>query len=191
MKSTLSACLLVLIPALHAHLAQADDAGNEGVAEVLKPPGGQVLSLSAQADGVQIYQCQAQKGEPVRYSWTLTAPDAVLRNNSGEPSVRHYAGPTWEANDGSKVVGEVVAKADAPATDSIPWLLLRAKATAGRGVFSETTAIQRLYTHGGNPPAAGCDPSQAGKEVRVPYSAVYRFYRAPTFEKVKSARPNG
>jgi hypothetical protein len=170
--SVVGACLLILISALHSRLAVADDA----IAEVLKPPAGQVLSLSARADGVQIYQCLAQKDEPVRFSWTLKGPEAVLRNNTGKPSGRHYAGPTWEANDGSKVMGELVAKADAPTADSIPWLLLKAKSTAGHGVFSEITSIQRLRTHGGIAPEAGCDRSQAGQEVRVPYSALYRFY---------------
>jgi hypothetical protein len=125
---------------------------------------------------VQIYQCAAQKDEPVRFSWTLKAPEAVLRNDVGKPFGRHYAGPTWEANDGSKVVGEQVAKVEAPASDSIPWLLLRIKSAAGRGVFSTISFVQRLRTHGGNAPAAGCEQSQAGKEVRVPYSALYRFY---------------
>jgi hypothetical protein len=164
------------MPSLQTPIAQAEEPRNQAVAALLEPPSNQVLSFSALADGVQIYQCAMQKDDAAHFSWTLKAPDAVLRSNSGELSGKHYAGPTWEASDGSKVVGELVAKADAPASDSIPWLLLRAKSTAGAGVFSEVTFIQRLRTHSGNAPATGCDESQVGKEVRVPYSAVYRFY---------------
>ena len=29
---------------------------------------------------------------------------------------------------------------------------------------------------GGKPPAGGCDASSVGKEIRVPYTAVYHFY---------------
>jgi hypothetical protein len=182
------ACLLFVIPPLQMPLVQANDDRDDATAQALKPPAGQVLSFSAPADGVQIYRCAAQKDEPARFSWTLEAPQAVLRNDSGQPVGKHYAGPTWEATDGSKVVGELVTKAVAPASDSIPWLLLRAKATAGRGVFSEISSIQRLYTHGGNAPAAGCDRTHTGEELRVPYSAVYRFYTAPKFETVGSSR---
>jgi hypothetical protein len=36
--------------------------------------------------------------------------------------------------------------------------------------------IQRLYTVGGNAPSGGCEQASAGSEVRVPYSAEYRFF---------------
>jgi len=39
----------------------------------------------------------------------------------------HFGGPTWKLDDGSAVVGEVIAKADAPEPDAFQWLLLRAK----------------------------------------------------------------
>src|SRR5580692_5973514 len=67
----------------------------------------------------------------------------------------------------------------APVAAAIPWLLLRAKSTSGTGIFSAIASIQRLQTSGGSPPANGCDSSQSGKESRVPYTAVYRFYKAP------------
>jgi hypothetical protein len=176
------ACLLALIYSVHTRPAQADDVPGEtsvrgeAIAKPLEPPAGQVLSFSERGEGVQIYLCVARKDEPMSFSWTLKAPEAVLRNDTGKPFGKHYAGPTWEANDGSTVVGELIAKVEAPSPDAIPWLLLRAKSTAGHGVFSSITYIQRLHTHGGNAPAAGCEQGQAGKEVRVPYSALYRFY---------------
>ena len=87
---------------------------------------------------------------------------------------KHYAGPTWESNDGSKVVGEVKANDDGPDATAIPWLLLSAKATSGQGVFSPVKSIQRLYTSGGKAPAAGCDAAHTGQEARVAYKARYK-----------------
>ena len=91
---------------------------------------------------------------------------------------KHYAGPTWESNDGSKVVGEVKAKDAGPNASAIPWLLLSAKSTTGDGVFSHTQSIQRLHTVGGKAPADGCNQTLLGKETRVPYKATYFFYVA-------------
>jgi hypothetical protein len=167
--------LLTTIGAAHA----AAGAGIDAIPEALRPPAGQVLALEARATGVQIYECKAAKDDPSQFSWTLKAPEADLKDRSGKPVGKHYAGPTWEASDGSKVMGELVTKQDAPAPGAIPWLLLRAKSTSGDGKFSAIASIQRLQTKGGTAPASGCDSSQSGKESRVPYTAVYRFYKAP------------
>jgi uncharacterized protein DUF3455 len=172
--STAAATLLTTMVAAHA----GAETGGDVIPDVLRPPIGQVLALAARATGVQIYECKAAKEDPSQYSWTLTAPEADLKDLSGKAVGKHYAGPTWEAGDGSKVIGEVVAKRDAPEAGAIPWLLLRAKSTSGSGIFSAIASIQRLQTSGGSPPTAPCDGSQSGKESRVPYSAVYRFYKA-------------
>jgi len=55
-------------------------------------------------------------------------------------------------------------------------LLLPAKSTAGSGLLSQVTYIQRLYTDGGKPPAEGCDQSHNQTEVMMEYSAYYLFY---------------
>ena len=56
-------------------------------------------------------------------------------------SALHFAGPTWQASDGSKVVGELVAKDAGPDPNAIPWLLLAAKSTQGPGVLARTVSI--------------------------------------------------
>jgi Protein of unknown function (DUF3455) len=173
--SMAASTLLTTMGAAHA----AAEAGIDAIPEALRPPAGQVLALEARATGVQIYECKAAKDDPSQFSWTLKAPEANLKDPSGKPVGKHYAGPTWEASDGSKVMGELVTKQDAPAAGAIPWLLLRAKSTSGNGKFSAIASIQRLQTKGGTAPASGCDSSQSGKESRVPYTAVYRFYKAP------------
>jgi hypothetical protein len=149
-----------------------------GAPDSLKVPDDQVLTLSARGTGVQIYQCQAAASNPAQFAWTLKAPEAQLRYEAGKPLGRHYAGPTWEANDGSKVVGEVVAHDDGADPAAIPLLLLRAKQTSGTGVFSGVRSIQRLHTVGGKAPSTGCDQTYAGTESRVAYTADYYFYSA-------------
>jgi len=146
------------------------------VPALLKAPPSQELSSRLHASGVQIYDCKPSKEDPTRYEWVFNAPEADLLDSGGKRIGRHYAGPTWEANDGSKVVGAVVARDNGPDPAAIPWLLLRATSTAGLGIFSQTQSVQRLHTVGGKAPADGCDQTQSGKQVRVPYRADYLFY---------------
>jgi Protein of unknown function (DUF3455) len=148
------------------------------VPENLKAPADQTLSLVTQATGVQIYACNAGKSDPTKFEWIFKSPEADLLNSAGAKIGKHYAGPTWEANDESKVVGEVKARDDGPDASAIPWLLLKAKSTSGKGVFGHTQSIQRIKTVGGKAPAAGCDQAKVGSEVRVPYTATYYFYNA-------------
>jgi hypothetical protein len=54
-------------------------------------------------------------------------------------------------------------------------LFLPTKVTEGKGALSQVKSIQRLSTLGGRPPAEAPDKSQAGKELRVYYSATYYF----------------
>ena len=106
------------------------------------------------------------------------APEAELFDGSDKQIGKHYAGPTWEANDGSKVMGAFEALYNSPDTNSIPWLLLKAKSNSGSGVFSHVESIQRVETVGGKAPAEGCGKDQVGKTIRVPYKAIYYFYGA-------------
>jgi hypothetical protein len=148
------------------------------VPDNLKVPATQTLSLETHAAGVQIYDCKPGKDDPARFEWVFRAPEADLFDTAGKKIGKHYAGPTWESNDGSKVVGEVKARDDSPDVNAIPWLLLSAKSTSGVGVLGQTVSVQRVQTIGGKAPAGGCSPAQAGTEVRVPYSAAYYFYVA-------------
>lgn len=146
------------------------------IPENLSTSATEMLALETAARGVQIYECSARKDEPTRFEWTFTAPEADLFDMAGRRIGKHYAGPTWESDDGSKVVGAVKARADGPDPGAIPWLLLDAKATSGPGVFDGTTSIQRVRTVGGSAPTEICSEAQAGKVARVGYSATYYFY---------------
>ena len=89
---------------------------------------------------------------------------------------RRYAGPSWELNDGSKVVGAAKANAPSP-SGSIAWLLLEVKSHEGNGTLTQTKAIQRINTTGGVAPSTGCSEAQVGAESRVPYTATYLFLK--------------
>ena len=148
------------------------------VPDKIKAPAGEEVVVLAHASGSQIYVCQA--GTDGKLAWALKAPDAELHDQQGAVIGRHYAGPTWKDNDGSEVTGKAVARIDSPDSDSIPWLLVTATGHSGEGVFSRVTSIQRLHTHGGQPPAAAaCDASKQSVEVKSSYTADYYFYAAP------------
>lgn len=123
--------------------------------------------------GTQIYGC-AQAG--TGFAWRLKAPDAVLTDAAGRRIGRHFAGPSWQAEDGSTVVGEVLAASGATQADAIPWLVLKAKAHSGDGLFSGVAYVVRSGTAGGAAPASGCDPAHSGAEARVDYEATYTFF---------------
>lgn len=133
----------------------------------LKPPG-ETLAQQARAVGDQVYTCDGA-------AWTLVGPDAKLFDESGKQVGSHFAGPTWEWVDGSRVVGRAVANAT-PDPESIPWLLLTAVDHQGDGVLKNVTSIQRLSTKGGKGPNGGCDAAHKAEEYRSHYTAVYYFY---------------
>jgi hypothetical protein len=141
----------------------------------LRVPANSILALQAHAAGVQIYECRADKDEATRVEWQLKEPDAELFVH-GNKIGKHYAGPTWEGTDGSKVIGEVVARVNSPEPDAVAWLLLSAKSASGNGVFGHVRFVQRLRTVGGNAPSVGCNQDSVGSELRVTYSAEYWFY---------------
>jgi hypothetical protein len=163
-----SAALLVAPIALLSFSVAAQE-----VPEQLRPPAGEQLMLRVHAKGDQIYVC---KGDGGQFGWTLKAPDAQLFDADGKAFGKHFAGPSWEAADGSRVTGKAVANVPSPDADSIAWLLVNIVSHEGNGVLSRATSIQRINTKGGKAPASGCDAAHTGNEVRVAYSADYLFY---------------
>ena len=125
------------------------------------------LVLRVTGRGDQVYGC-------VNGSWALKAPDAELLNQEGSVIGRHFAGPTWQLNDGSRLEGKAVAKQVAPDATAVPWLLL--EAAGGTGRLASVRFIQRTETQGGNAPEGSCSQNEMR---RVPYTATYSFYEAP------------
>ncbi len=124
------------------------------------------------ASGVQIYQCK--RANDGRLLWTFSAPEATLKDYTGQLVVKHYAGPTWEAPDGSKVTGKVLRQTpNAQEPDSIPLLLLQATSTGGPGLLARARYVQRLNTQGGQALPQAC--TLEGQENRMPYRSDYVF----------------
>lgn len=136
-------------------------------AEIVVPEGHKLKKI-VYALGVQIYKWNGS-------AWAFVAPEANLyaddrfRYKIGT----HYGGPTWEANNGGKVVAAKV-NGCSPDAESIAWLLLGAVDNEGPGVFGKTSYIQRINT------VSGLAPKRAGtfvgEEVRMPYTTEYLFY---------------
>jgi hypothetical protein len=171
--------LTVLATCLAGCAAHAPPPAASSDPDALAVPAGSVLVFKARGAGVQIYDCRAAADDASRFAWALRGPEAQLLDERGAAIGRHYAGPTWDLADGSRVAGEVKARSDSPTAGNIPWLLLEAKGNAGSGLLSTVSAIQRLHTEGGVAPAEGCDATHAGAMARVPYKADYSFYAAP------------
>jgi hypothetical protein len=142
----------------------ARDSFAQSAKESIDVPPHSRLLLRAVGNGDQVYGC-------VDGHWALTAPDAKLLNQEGSVIGRHFAGPTWQLNDGSWVKGRAVAKQIAPDATAVPWLLL--ESAGGTGRWRAVRFIQRTETHGGNAPDGSCSQSAMR---RVPYTATYSFY---------------
>jgi hypothetical protein len=168
---------VILASFLWLPAANAQKESLPNVPPAIQAPAGEEVVLLVHASGSQIYTCQA--GADGKFAWTLKAPDAELKDEKGKVIGSHFAGPTWKLNDGSEVTGKAAAHVDSPDAGSIPWLLVNAVSHAGKGLLTNVATIQRVHTHGGKPPADGCDESHRNAESKSSYKADYYFY-APT-----------
>ena len=169
---TTSLLLLVAGCASHAPMPAA-----QAVPPELRPAADEAVQRTLHARGVQIYECRAKKDDPQTIEWTFVAPEAELFDANGARVGKHYAGPHWENLDGSKVVGSLKARANAPLAGAIQWLLLTTKSDGPAGAFAGLTSIQRINTVGGVAPAAAtCTPGTLGQNARVDYTADYVLF---------------
>jgi hypothetical protein len=129
---------------------------------------GETTVAKFEAYGAQVYECKA--GADGKLTWTFREPIATLIVD-GKTVGRHYAGPTWESADGSKIVAKAAGRAPGKTPDDIPWLKLEVTAHSGaNGLLSNVSTVQRIDTKGGNHSGA-CD--KAGTFYSAPYSAEY------------------
>lgn len=142
----------------------------------LQVPANERLFEVVAARGMQVYECRAKPEAPGGAEWAFVAPEAELLDAQGRAVGRHYAGPHWEASDGSRIKGSVKAKVDAPQAGAIPWLLLSTQAAGPSGRYAAVTSIQRVHTVGGVAPTAGCSTADLGRQAKVPYTADYRLF---------------
>ncbi|EJN07589.1 Protein of unknown function (DUF3455) [Bradyrhizobium sp. YR681] len=170
-------CLTLLIamaaPAAAAEPEPAEAARGQlklSLPEAIRAPGEQLVTV-LNAEGAQVYECKAAADG--KLAWTFREPIATLLSE-GKTVGRHYAGPNWEAADGSAVVGKAIGNAPGTTAADIPWLKLEVTAHRGSGMLTPVTTVQRISTHGGKLDGA-CD--KAGEFRSVPYSAVYVFLK--------------
>lgn len=147
------------------------------VPAAIAAPSGATLALTLKGSGLQNYECRTKADAAGGYDWVLVSPEAVLRDQADGVVGRHYAGPTWEYGDGSKVTGKVLATVPAPQAGNLPWLLLQGTAAATPGALAGVTHVQRVDTVGGVAPSDSCSGALAGARQAVRYSADYVFYR--------------
>jgi hypothetical protein len=129
--------------------------------------------MAATASGVQIYSCEfdAQR----HLGWVFRNPQATLYDANGVAIIQHGAGPSWEADDGSRIVGHAIAQKPSETPGSVPQLLLATHSTGAPGALSSITYVQRVDTVGGAMPARPCSVEhQTGSSA---YFARYVFYR--------------
>jgi hypothetical protein len=166
--------VVMLGPILGLSLANAQKESPPEVPASIQARPGEEVVLLAHASGFQIYACRA--GTDGKFAWALKAPEAELMDRNGKVIGSHSAGPTWKLKDGSEVSGKALAHVDSPDPASIPWLLVNVVNHSGNGLLTNVTTIQRVHTHGGNPPLEGCDESHRDAETKSSYTADYYFY---------------
>ena len=163
--------LLPLIAALTAVSAFAQTPAE------ITPPAGNKAVLTLAATGLLTYECKAVADKPGTFAWTFAGPEAKLFGADKKEAGKYYAGPTWEANDGSKVTGKQLAVSPG-AAGAIPLQLVQAAPTTGKGAMADVTYIQRLKTVGGAAPATpACAAGNVGAKTNVGYTADYVFFK--------------
>ncbi len=148
---------------------------NAMLPEAVRVPAGLKQTLATTGVGEITYECREKKDMAGAHEWVFVAPVATLYSRDRQPVGKYYAGPTWEAADGSKVTGRQVAVAPA-APGSIPLQLVKAEPAMGAGAMQRVAYIQRLNTKGGVAPAMACNAASKGQRQQVAYEADYVFY---------------
>lgn len=148
---------------------------NTALPEAVRVPAGQKVMMATTGVGEITYECREKKDMAGQHEWAFVGPVATLYGADRKAVGKYYAGPTWEAGDGSKVSGKQLAVAPA-APGSIPLQLVKADPAMGAGAMTGVSYIQRLNTKGGVAPATGCDAMSKGKRQQVAYEADYVFY---------------
>jgi len=148
---------------------------NAALPETVRVPAGHKVMLATTGVGEITYECREKKDLAGQHEWAFVGPVATLYGAERKAVGRYYAGPTWEAADGSKVTGKQVAVAPA-SPGNIPLQLVKAEPAMGQGAMTGVSYIQRLNTKGGVAPAMACDATAKGQRQVVAYEADYVFY---------------
>ena len=140
----------------------------------MAPEKGKLL-MTLKASGEQQFQCTADKKG--RW-WKFIAPDAVLVDEKGRIIARQEPDFIFRASDGSVLSAKIVKWDTHPKShNNLRDVLFETRAQGKKkGVLTGIRWVSRTEGAGGQPQTR-CSPSQIGTTLKVPFTAVYRFYQ--------------
>jgi hypothetical protein len=151
-------------------------------------PAGTGFSWTVNGSRPQATLFAGDHGHSIQIMTHFLSPDS--NPNEFAPKPLPFGSATWQSSlDSSKVWAQAIraipagTDASCPNQGAISCLLLQSigseHGTTGGKILSGTTFIQRLNTQEGSAPTSGCSAAgDVGKQVLVPYSADYYFFRA-------------
>ena len=165
-------CLAAALTVAPAVFAQT------GLPDSIKVPAGHKVTMETTGVGEITYECRDKANAVGQTEWFFVGPKAVLNDRSGKP-VGSYFGPpaTWQAQDGSKITGTQLAVAPSSA-GNLPYQLVKANPSEGKGAMSGVSYIQRVALKGGVAPSSECTAANKGQQAVVKYQADYIFWAA-------------
>ena len=126
LATTVATAVAIALPLSLPAFAQTD------VPEPIRVPAGHKAFMTVVGAGDLTYECKANADKGGAMEWTFAGPQAKLTDAKTNKEVgKYYAGPTWEALDGSKITGKQLAVAPA-AAGNIPMQLVKTEWAAGR-----------------------------------------------------------
>ena len=170
-KRALTAAVLLGLAAFPAAAVTAPG----GLPARLQAAPGEEAAFMLSAEGVHVFECKPG-GDATGFSWAFVAPDATLFDG-GRTAATQTRPDLWESSSDRSSVTAVPRTTAVASEADLPWALFAAQPLADTGLFAGVTSIQRVNTAGGVAPSAACDPDDAGRELRVPFTADYYFYR--------------
>jgi len=180
---------IITPPADNVLFLVASAVGTQGYICLPTSAGAASASWTVKSSRPQATLVQRVFGQDVQIATHFLSPDA--NPNDAAPNPLPFGSATWQSSlDTSKVWAQVLnsnsipagSDASCPNVGSIPCLMLQSigaqSGTMGGTILSKTTFIQRLNTRGGVAPADGCSTQDdVGRQMLVPYTADYYFYR--------------
>jgi len=129
------------------------------------------------ARGAHVYVSRPSPDQEGASQWQLKSVEADLYDEAGSRIGSQSSQDTWEATDGSKVMGEELSASPAPSLGAVPWTRYAARSSSTPGRFADVTQVRRVFTWGGKAPRSTSGEACDGSEVRVRFGATYYFQR--------------
>ena len=133
-------------------------------------PPGNILLAQIFGRGALAFACPAT-AQSAEVPMIVTSADTAGTQVIGTHFM-DFAGLAWEGLNGDRVIAAPLVKV-VVTPNSAPWVLLKATAHTGTGLFARVTFIERIFTVGGLPHACK-NVGQA--EEQVPFSTQYLLF---------------